>query len=214
MSRVLGTIDYRGRRFELTEDDEVWAIRMMFGEEGNTHPNPYEAARTIVGSMVRRLAQGGAWVSFTELVRGTDPAAGGRRKVGYSQPIRFDNHMDPRFVDKPIAEVNPEYRRAIRDMFTGRVALGSPGAVHFAAQAFTRAKLTDPSNPGYASAKAEGWQLLTTKAKNAVVSTKSSRSAPEVVVVGSGSSSGLVKAALVVGVLVVGAVAFKSGAFA
>jgi hypothetical protein len=194
---VLGTIEYGGRTFVLTHEDALWCGRMMIGEEGpalsqfqngrwkSAHPNGYEATRAVVGSMIRRFVQVGAWSSLTKLLRGTpEPGDAG----GYSQPIRFDDHRVPALEAMTWEQIPDAYRRAILDMFTGRVALGARTAIHFANREFTRKRMT-PGEPEYLpSTTREGWRLVPSIAKNVMVSTSSSRSKPEVVVTGSNTN--------------------------
>ncbi len=160
----------------LRELDALWMARSIWGEEGARAS--YEAAAAIASTMLRRWAA----VSRAQVQRNQSPpwptlealVVGGPTGGGYSTPVQAWREQTPHRVrarSLAWAEIPESIRRAVEDLFTGRIPLTQPGsgAVHFAAPYLVREKL--PQNPD--------WRVVPSVAANELVSDEQGRQSPE-----------------------------------
>jgi hypothetical protein len=190
----------------LTDDDELWAGRMVVGEEGAGA----DVARTsaVVSTLLRRwtayttrrAARGERpnWPTFTHLLRAfSQPVQPNRaddlRRAGNLEgAARVEAIQSLRWGDIPSV-----VRDTIRALFSGARPLSQQdsGAVDFAAPSHVAERMARGGVPD--------WQLVPSPARNALVSTFVGRNATEPrVSPGSGDSSGrwfLVALALALG---------------
>ncbi len=169
-----------GTKIPLSEADRLWLARMVVGEEGTTGGDLYLRALTVASSMLRRLAFTAATApwgpSLTNLLLGSPTGA----YAGYSEPIRYASRSTgtPQQQARRAeiralrwAAIPEPIRRAVDDLFSGRIALAQPGSgiIHFASVATVAARL------GQEGPRREGWRVEQTPAYNAMVSTAAAR---------------------------------------
>lgn len=155
----------------LVEEDELWAARMVMGEEGAGASA--EQASAVLSCLLRRWSM----LASSRVRRGLPPQFGGFSAMlrAFSQPLqprRAIEHARAAAIQSiPWDDIPSTIRETVQDILRGRRPLSQQGtgAVNFAAPDFVASRL--PANPD--------WETVPSPARNTLVSTAQGRAARE-----------------------------------
>lgn len=173
--RELGYADGGLLVLAMSDTDALWLGRALVGEEGASAS--HEAYRAVASCLCRRWIQvqqprarsGGAllWPTFTHLIR------------AYCQPVNpaweargTAAQIERRALIRSMRwdELPPAAQRVALGMCSGELSLTAPAAVHFA----------DGPTSAHFMANNPGSAVVSSAAKNVLISTAASRRDPEV----------------------------------